>query len=217
MACPCCCVDCACDTCVKFSITELGDIRDSPPPEPTVGEYSFPREPTTCLEKTPCFDFEYVPDPVQGQLGEGCGADPWDWICRADDQSASVLTQSFGGEPCARLRCDAEGGYFLDVCVFNTCFAALDPAGAGRLTRKTYAVTLGEDGCPVSIGEELSSDVTDWERNFLTGQWDPWQREEELDGDINGTPLCNQECWGEEPFDFQFCDLVYGVCDCDFP
>lgn len=213
---------CNCQKCVQYSFIERGDLTVDPPPEPAINTYVAMRRGNSCLEKEHCFDFEFVPDAIQGQLGPGCGFasqqifEPWSWLCRSLDETY-VYGKSEGGKPCARVRCNQAGDYFLDICAFNTCFGT--EAGAGRLTRKTYALTVGEDGCPESVGEEVASSVTDWVLNVVAGQWVPASDYGyDLDGEINNTPLCNQECWSEEAFDFVVCEVVGDDCDCNaFP
>lgn len=149
----------------------------------------------SCPEGQTCFNFGYL-----DQFGNPIYPDYND-ACTGEDFDFENYT-SYGGMPAARLRCIPGGEFVLEVCLFNACFGMDPTSGIGRLTTKTYAVNLDEDGCPTSIGAEQSSSVSDWWGLSLAGEWEPFDTNPYDWTTPDDAGLCNQECWGEWPFDF---------------
>jgi hypothetical protein len=194
-----CCVDCACtDSCVNFTFTHLGDLQV--PDTPADVDYKSEMEADSCTDDnpSPCFEFGYLVG-YEPQYADYTGA------CDDNDTGGNYTWfHSHGGEPYGRLRCLENGDFVFELCVFNVCSGT--ESSAGRLTKKTYAVTLGEDDCPAEIGSELSSEVSDLQYDLVAGEWEPLDETIDLDGEVAGSQTgqlwCNQDCWGEWPFDF---------------
>jgi len=206
------CVNCECEVCVSASFVSKGLANGNLFPNQATIELIGNVRPSSCVTPEPCHEFESLAteDPGAGlPLGPGeCGPD-FAQQCNHDDFDYIWFT-SLAGTPCLRIRCDEQGNYFLDVCIFNECRGI--ESGGARLTRKTYALALGESGCPVSVGEELSSSSIDFYNDgtgiYVTPPPPPF----DLNGNLNNTPLCNQECWDQVPFDFVVRQVVDGIC-----
>jgi hypothetical protein len=199
--CCCGCTPCTClESCVSYTFTFLGNLDN--PDEPTDQNYRAVMEEDTCPENSPCFEFSALGEDGFPLYANGFGA------CSASDGIGDyVLGNSSGGLPYGRLKCVGDG-FVFELCVFNICASGELPAG--RLTKKGYSVTVGEDGCPTGIGGEVSSSTSDWYFDAVPGEWKPLSTYPggafDLDGEVPGSPInqrwCNQDCWGEWPFDF---------------
>jgi hypothetical protein len=205
-ACCCGCIPCACEKAVDYTFNQRGkwELGDTPP-EPTEGEATAYNASDSCYLQTltpcqTCFDFDIVPDGDICVCGNGgCyeGFEPVDFIiCEFTDNPdvrdpPPIWWVSVELAPCMRLLCNAAGEYTLEVCQLQYCAGA--GSNRGRLTKRSFSIVLDETGCPESLGDELTSSVSDWYGPDGGCQWKPLTEPHpifNIDSDY-----CNKDCW----------------------